>query len=172
MTQPFSTGLGSFSQWIHLEAKDHDLEFIQTVLYFSTQILNRSSSSSCVDKEGGAICRRRTGSCRFLEGGGDRSSRSSVRAGNGTFHIHPKKVTEVRRDLFVGAPDPKCNILSPQMQNHSRVLIVFESPQSSCSRFRLRLERHHADVANVKLEEWRFINPYNLQVTIPSELAK
>jgi len=30
----YSTGLVSFSQWIHLEAKDHDLEFVQTVLYF------------------------------------------------------------------------------------------------------------------------------------------
>ena len=29
----------TFPQWIHLEAKDHDLEFVQTVLYFSTQIL-------------------------------------------------------------------------------------------------------------------------------------
>ncbi len=55
------------------------------------------------------------------------------------------------------------------MQNHSRVLIVFESPQSSCSRFRLRLERHHSDVPNVKLEEWRFINPYNIQITVPSK---
>ena len=32
----------TFPQWIHLEAKDHDLEFVQTVLYFSTQILQVS----------------------------------------------------------------------------------------------------------------------------------
>ena len=31
----------SFSQWIHLEAKDHDLEFVQTVSYFSLQILKQ-----------------------------------------------------------------------------------------------------------------------------------
>ena len=38
--------LVSFPQWIHLEAKDHDLEFVQTVLYFSTQILQRNSGSN------------------------------------------------------------------------------------------------------------------------------
>ena len=38
--------LVSFAQWIHLEAKDHDLEFVQTVLYFSTQILQRNSGSN------------------------------------------------------------------------------------------------------------------------------
>jgi hypothetical protein len=35
----------TFAQWIHLEAKDHDLEFVQTVLYFSTQILQRNSAN-------------------------------------------------------------------------------------------------------------------------------
>jgi hypothetical protein len=37
--------LMTFAQWIHLEAKDHDLEFVQTVLYFSTQILQRNSAN-------------------------------------------------------------------------------------------------------------------------------
>ena len=36
------SSLISFPQWVHLEARDHDLEFVQTVLYFSSQILQRS----------------------------------------------------------------------------------------------------------------------------------
>ena len=34
------SSLLSFPQWVHLEARDHDLEFVQTVLYFSTQVLS------------------------------------------------------------------------------------------------------------------------------------
>ena len=39
------SSLISFPQWVHLEARDHDLEFVQTVLYFSTQILQRTDVS-------------------------------------------------------------------------------------------------------------------------------
>jgi len=38
------SSLISFPQWVHLEARDHDLEFVQTVLYFSTQILHRTEA--------------------------------------------------------------------------------------------------------------------------------
>jgi hypothetical protein len=54
-------------------------------------------------------------------------------------------------------------------QNHSRLLIVFESPQSSRSHIRLCLERHHQNVVDVELEEWRFLNPYNVQATVPAK---
>lgn len=40
------SSLISFPQWVHLEARDHDLEFVQTVLYFSSQILQRTDASS------------------------------------------------------------------------------------------------------------------------------
>ena len=49
------------------------------------------------------------------------------------------------------------------------MLVVFEAPQSTCSRYFLRLERHHGDLRDVELNEWRMLNPYNIQVTIPSE---
>ena len=50
------------------------------------------------------------------------------------------------------------------------MLIVFETPQSSRSRIRIRLERHHANVTDdVELEEWRFLNPYNVQATVPAK---
>ena len=39
------SSLISFPQWVHLEARDHDLEFVQTVLYFSSQILQRTDHS-------------------------------------------------------------------------------------------------------------------------------
>jgi len=45
VTRMFSV-LVSFSQWVHLEAKDHNLEFVQTVLYFSTQILQKSVNAN------------------------------------------------------------------------------------------------------------------------------
>ena len=39
------SSLISFPQWVHLEARDHDLEFVQTVLYFSSQILQRTENT-------------------------------------------------------------------------------------------------------------------------------
>ena len=99
---PTFQGLLSFSQWIHLEAKDHDLEFVQTVLYFATQILNRSEAAV----EAATSSRRTTTPSkhgRRPNGGGGcstlgRAAVASARPGaeNGVFHIHPKKVTEVR----------------------------------------------------------------------------
>ena len=53
-------------------------------------------------------------------------------------------------------------------QNHSRLVIIFETPQSSCSRFLLKLERNHPDLKDVILEDWRLMNAYNIQVTVPS----
>ena len=43
VTAEHRSSLISFPQWVHLEARDHDLEFVQTVLYFSSQILQRIS---------------------------------------------------------------------------------------------------------------------------------
>jgi len=45
------SSLISFPQWVHLEARDHDLEFVQTVLYFSTQILQRTEARLPVTAE-------------------------------------------------------------------------------------------------------------------------
>ena len=42
VTTEHRSSLISFPQWVHLEARDHDLEFVQTVLYFSSQILQRT----------------------------------------------------------------------------------------------------------------------------------
>lgn len=139
------SGLSSFSQWIHLEAKDHDLEFVQTVLYFSTQILNRTSAEN-----GGAGARTRSGRrLQSLNAGHGFSATARLSGDNSSFHIHPKKITE----------------------NHSRLIVCFETPQSSRSHIRIRLERHRANDAHadVELEEWRFLNPYNVQATVPAK---
>ena len=138
------SGLSSFSQWIHLEAKDHDLEFVQTVLYFSTQILNRTSA----EIGGGATKTRNGRRPQSLNAGHGFSATARMSGDHSSFHIHPKKITE----------------------NHSRLIVCFETPQSSRSHIRIRLERHHADAhADVELEEWRFLNPYNVQATVPAK---
>ena len=75
----------SFSQWIHLEAKDHDLEFVQTVLYFSTQILQRSHKIKAMTSSNASasikLARSASNNCR--------PSESTL------FHVHPRRVTEV-----------------------------------------------------------------------------
>ena len=94
--------LVSFPQWIHLEAKDHDLEFVQTVLYFSTQILQRSSAASAnltlteKNSSNGSGANK-----RFL-----RLARSSSNIPNNcrppestSFQVHPRRLTEVRNIL-------------------------------------------------------------------------
>ena len=88
--------LVSFAQWIHLEAKDHDLEFVQTVLYFSTQILQRSSAAILTlekNSSNGSGANK-----RFL-----RLARSSSNIPNNcrppestSFQVHPRRLTEVR----------------------------------------------------------------------------
>ena len=85
--------LVSFSQWIHLEAKDHDLEFVQTVLYFSTQILQRSDSRR-VHRAGSA------NSHGFAEPHSNASSMggrmlNGCRQESTLFNVHPKKLNEV-----------------------------------------------------------------------------
>ena len=74
------TSLVSFAQWIHLEAKDHDLEFVQTVLYFSTQILQRSNKIKSATTSV-KLARSASNNCR--------PSESTL------FHVHPRRVTEV-----------------------------------------------------------------------------
>ncbi len=98
ITSEHRAGLGSFSHWIHLEARDHDLEFVQTVLYFSTQILNRRTAGpdgheGDDDRGGRPTSWRRARRAR--SSGRGFCAAAEARAGNGTFHIHPKKVTEV-----------------------------------------------------------------------------
>jgi hypothetical protein len=51
VTPEHRSSLVSFPQWVHLEARDHDLEFVQTVLYFSTQILQRTDAKPAVTSE-------------------------------------------------------------------------------------------------------------------------
>ena len=88
------SALSSFSQWIHLEAKDHDLEFVQTVLYFSTQILNRTPGEN---GGGGGGTKARTGKRLQSHNSGHGFSVTARMSGgdNSSFHIHPKKITEV-----------------------------------------------------------------------------
>ena len=77
-----------FSQWIHLEAKDHDLEFVQTVLYFSTQILQRSDSKRVhrASSITSSVTSSHNPSGRNING---------CRAESNLFNIHPKKLSEV-----------------------------------------------------------------------------
>ena len=104
------SALVSFAQWIHLEAKDHDLEFVQTVLYFSTQILQRNSSYSVNSGQAvttsGDLTRNNSAANsgsgankRFLK-----LARSSSNIANNcnrppestSFQVHPRRLTEVR----------------------------------------------------------------------------
>ena len=78
--------LFSFSQWIHLEAKDHDLEFVQTVLYFSTQILQRSDAKRA--HRASSVCSNPSSSGRRING---------CRSESNIFSIQPKKLSEVRK---------------------------------------------------------------------------
>ncbi len=96
----------SFSQWIHLEAKDHDLEFVQTVLYFSTQILHRTSSSSagCDSKKTVLPKQQQQQIQQQQQQQQQQKSQQQQqqwksapsRPESNFFHIHPRKVTEVR----------------------------------------------------------------------------
>ena len=83
----------SFSQWIHLEAKDHDLEFVQTVLYFCTQILNRSDNRKISRRSHPLGSAAGAQPCKCAGSGGT--------AENGVFHVHPKKVTQVSETAIV-----------------------------------------------------------------------
>ena len=103
------SALVSFAQWIHLEAKDHDLEFVQTVLYFSTQILQRNSSSvnsgQAVTTDGDLT--RKNSAANNGSGANKRFlklARSSSSIANNcnrppestSFQVHPRRLTEVR----------------------------------------------------------------------------
>jgi hypothetical protein len=98
------SGLVSFSQWIHLEAKDHDLEFVQTVLYFSTQILHRTSSSSAgSDSKKTVLPKQQQQQIQQQQQQQQQSQQhqqqwksAPSRPESNFFHIHPRKVTEVR----------------------------------------------------------------------------
>ena len=81
--------LFSFSQWIHLEAKDHDLEFVQTVLYFSTQILQRSDAKRA--HRASSVCSNPSSSGRHING---------CRSESNIFSIQPKKLSEVREFYY------------------------------------------------------------------------
>jgi hypothetical protein len=97
------SGLVSFSQWIHLEAKDHDLEFVQTVLYFSTQILHRTSSSSAGSDSKKTVLPKQQQQQLVQQQQQQQSLQQQQqwksapsRPESNFFHIHPRKVTEVR----------------------------------------------------------------------------
>ena len=85
----YVTVLVSFSQWIHLEAKDHDLEFVQTVLYFSTQILQRSDSKRV--HRAGSVC---SNASSMMHPTG--RNLNGCRAESTIFSIQPKKLSEVK----------------------------------------------------------------------------
>jgi hypothetical protein len=96
------SGLVSFSQWIHLEAKDHDLEFVQTVLYFSTQILHRTSSSSAGSDSKKTVLPKKQQQQLVQQQQQQQIQQQQQwksapsRPESNFFHIHPRKVTEVR----------------------------------------------------------------------------
>ncbi len=112
--------LVSFSQWIHLEAKDHDLEFVQTVLYFSTQILQRSTHKtqmpSIVRKTSGRsqsherqlVKQQQQNELKLNTYSLARSASNSQNhhghrstTESNLFHLHPRVVSEVRFYCFI-----------------------------------------------------------------------
>ena len=54
-------------------------------------------------------------------------------------------------------------------QDQSRVMIIFETPQSSRASMKITLERNQNGLADVDLDEMKLLNPYCLLVTIPSK---
>ncbi|XP_059091357.1 uncharacterized protein LOC131886916 isoform X1 [Tigriopus californicus] len=160
INQDHRDSLVSFSQWIHLEAKDHDMEFVQTVIYFSTQILNRSNGSTDTNSVSTTSMRpnrlQKLNSITNLPQSRPQTSTSmrgrlasvSTQAGGESnfFHVHPKKLTE----------------------NHNRLVLVFETPQSAHAHIRIRIERMKGDQPVTEICEWRFLNPYNIQASLPS----
>ena len=83
--------LVSFAQWIHLEAKDHDLEFVQTVLYFSTQILQRSSASAANNNGSN----KRFNNNRLARSASNLANSCNRPPESNSFHVHPRRLTEV-----------------------------------------------------------------------------
>ena len=55
------------------------------------------------------------------------------------------------------------------LQDQNRVMIIFETPQSSRSKIKVTLERLEAELPDVDVDEIRLLNPYNMLITIPSE---
>lgn len=59
--------------------------------------------------------------------------------------------------------------MTNQLQDHNRVMVIFESPQSARARLKVTLERtQSSNLQNVDIDELKMLNPYNLLVTIPS----
>ena len=75
--------LVSFAQWIHLEAKDHDLEFVQTVSYFSLQILQQNGGNGH-KRSFHKLARSASNICR-----------PTLASESNSFHVYPRRVTEV-----------------------------------------------------------------------------
>ena len=57
-------------------------------------------------------------------------------------------------------------------QDQSRVMIIFETPQSSRATIKVTLERNQNGLSDMELDEQKLLNPYCLLVTIPSKLLK
>ena len=83
--------LVSFAQWIHLEAKDHDLEFVQTVSYFSLQILQQNGGTTV---NGG-----HKRSFHKLARSASNICRPTLASESNSFHVYPRRVTEVCKNL-------------------------------------------------------------------------
>ena len=79
----------SFSQWIHLEAKDHDLEFVQTVSYFSLQILKQQNLLGHKRVAHKLVSRSASNICR-----------PPLASESNSFHVHPRRVTEVCKNII------------------------------------------------------------------------
>lgn len=49
-------------------------------------------------------------------------------------------------------------------------MIIFETPQSSRSKIKITLERTEAGLHDYDLDDYRFLNPYNIIVNLPSKI--
>ena len=54
-------------------------------------------------------------------------------------------------------------------QDQNRVMIIFETPQSSRVKMKVTLERQEAGLEPMDLDELKLLNPYSLLVNIPSK---
>ena len=48
-------------------------------------------------------------------------------------------------------------------------MVIFETPQSSRSKIKFTLERPEACLHDLDLDDFKFLNPYSLIVTLPSK---
>ena len=133
ITEFFISVLFSFSQWIHLEAKDHDLEFVQTVLYFSTQILQRSDAKRA--HRASSVCSNPSSSGRHIHG---------CRSESNIFSIQPKKLSEVRKFYYLAVLLRSKHKIFIDCDSSMQAIFYFRAKTASWSYLKIL---SHCDVA-------------------------